>query len=199
MSALTAVREKFQAALINHEQRILLDILSEEFERMTLGELGDILTSDLGKHLRDLSGLVFLEAITARQVPKEQVKPGEATILPRPHESSSATALTSGVLRIESFLQPSFRGTLEELVEAIRAKLAADGPLPRSDVRQAIGCSEAMLAEAINVLRSQRVLERSGSGRGTRYAVVSTKTTPQRPESTDVPSHGVIRRRRPAP
>lgn len=67
MSTVEVVRERFRVALLDHERSVLLNILAAELERMTLGELGEVLTSDLGQAVRELSALALLDLVVARQ------------------------------------------------------------------------------------------------------------------------------------
>ena len=295
MSTVEVVRERFRVALLDHERSVLLNILAAELERMTLGELGEVLTSDLGKAVRELNALALLDVVVARQrntqpvptvhvgdIPPAESQPADdssrrrangrmgsaeeiaedvqkflagssrpmsvreiraqirypeaklvqvlrtlvaddklvcqgvgrdvqyafvssrgstpasesavpanpCSTLQEPPPGESAKAREPVADRIT--VVPPYSGSPEALADGIRTRLTTEGTMSRSEIRIACRCSEEMLEEALNILRSEGVLKRSGHGRGTRYSVVSM--TP--PSSEAMSSSGVIRRRR---
>lgn len=294
MSTVEVVRERFRVALLDHERSVLLNILAAELERMTLGELGEVLTSDLGKAVRELNALALLDVVVARQrntqpvptvhvvdIPPPESQPADdssrrrangrvgsaeeiaedvqklfarssrlmsvreiraqirypeaklvqvlrtlvadgklvcqgsgrdvqyAFVSSRSSTPASESAVptdqcntsqepppgeSAKVLEPEDKITvvPPSSGSPEALADGIRTRLTTEGTMSRPEIRIACRCSEEMLEEALNILRSEGVLKRSGHGRGTRYSVVSM--TP--PSSEAMSSSGVIRRRR---
>ncbi len=86
-SSLDSFREKFQTALADHERRVLLDMLTAGLSTMTLGELGEVLTSELGVHLKSVAAAELFNAISERSTATSRLVPTDVPSGPRPVET----------------------------------------------------------------------------------------------------------------
>lgn len=189
-SSLELVREKFQAALVDHERRVLLGILADELPRLTLGELSEIVTSELGTNLKLLRVSELLNVITERgsSLRIMDFTPGDLPRLPVdvPQPKKSSTMRSAA-------------GSVEEIADDIHKALAgAPSPMSAQELRAATRHPAAKLSQAIRIMLSENRLVRLGAGRGTQYTLISSSSAPSSGATSDKP--GVIRRRgRPAP
>lgn len=191
-SSLELVREKFQAALVDHERRVLLGVLADELPRMTLGELAEIVMSELGANLKPLRVSELLTVITQGSTLRIlDFTPGEPLQLPA----------DMPLPRLPRVMRPA-AGSVEEIADDIHKALAgAPGPMSTQELRAATRHPAAKLSQAIRTMLSENRLVRLGGGRGTQYTLTSSPPPPSSGEAgaaSDKP--GVIRRRgRPAP
>lgn len=191
-SSLDLVREKFQAALVDHERRVLLGIVADELPRMTLGELSEIVTSELGANLKPLRVAELLDLVTERGSTLRIMDfiPGELPRLPVDLPE-----------RLSSTKRPAAGSVAEIAADVHKALEGASGPMSAQELRTATRHPAAKLAQAIRTMLSEHRLVRLGAGRSTQYALTSSSPPPSSGgpgEASDKP--GVLRRRgRPAP
>ena len=209
-SSLESFREKFQTALADHERRVLLDMLTDEVSTMTLGELGELLTSELGVHLESVAATELFKAVSERAAGTPRSKHAEVLSDPRPTGEGAPPAQTSGpgkprTLRTAVASSSTSAKTITDDVR--RALEASPQPMSPREIRAATGHPETKVRLAVRFFLQQGVVRRSGVGRGTCYSLASRAsggssvspgpiklTTPSAPASSSGPG-GVVRRR----
>lgn len=203
-SSLDSFREKFQTALADHERRVLLDMLTAGLSTMTLGELGEVLTSELGVHLKSVAAAELFNAVPERaaavskrvptvskrvptDVPSERpTRPGEPSKLREPRTAAVTSAKT---------ITDDVRRALEASVQ----------PMSPRELRAATGHPETKVRLAVRFFLQQGVVRRSGVGRGTCYVLTSRASSgssasavPTNSAAPSTPSSSGVVRRRPS-
>ena len=206
-SSLDSFREKFQTALADHERRVLLDMLTAGLSTMTLGELGEVLTSELGVHLKSVAAAELFNAISERAAATSRRVPTDVPSGPRPVEAFDRPARPSDPSKLRDPRTAAVTSSKTITDDVRRALEASVQPMSPRGLRAVTGHLEKKVRLAVRFLLQQGVVRRSGVGRGTCYVLASralgassasTVSTisakPSAPVSSSNPS-GVVRRR----
>lgn len=210
-SPLESIRGKYQTALADHERRVILDILTAEVTKMTLGELGEILTSELGAPLKSVAARELFNAVSElrrREAGLPRLVPMDVPPGPPPTGEIRPSAQPKTPSTPKS---PRSAGSAKSITDDVRRTLeASPRPMSPRELRTATGHPEAKVKQAIRFFLQQGVVKRSGVGRGTLYylasratggssasAVSPTSAVQPSPDSAPKSSSGVVRRRPP--
>lgn len=208
-SALESFREKFQTALAEHERRVLLDMLTDEVSTMTLGELGELLTSELGVHLKSVAATELFKAVSERAAGASRSKHTEVPSGSRPtgEGDSPAQMRGPGKPKTPRTAVASSSTSAKTITDDVRRALEASAqPMSPREIRAATGHPETKVRLAVRFFLQQGVVRRFGVGRGTCYTLASRASsgssvssgpinlTPSAPASSSSPGR-VVRRR----
>lgn len=196
-SSLDSFREKFQTALADHERRVLLDMLIAGLSTMTLGELGEVLTSELGVHLKSVAAAELFNAAPERAAAVSKQVPAEV---------ASERATRSGEPRKPRDPRTAAVASAKTITDDVRRALEASvKPMSPRELRAVTGHPETKVRLAVRFFLQQGVVRRSGVGRGTCYVLTSRASSGASASASAVPtnsaapsaprSSGVVRRR----
>jgi hypothetical protein len=171
MKFMEQLQTDLNKAIRQHQHQLLLEVLQQRSQELTLGDLRKLLASPLGRGLDEVRlALVFGAVPTPKKgQPAEEVKRKKTRVRRKPDKHPVGRPKVGPERRFS----PS-----QDLVEAVATALqSAKSPLSSSEIGTRLNVHRTTVRAALQKLDAQKRITTSGKGKFTRYGIKSVQPT----------------------